>query len=113
MPVTSAHSPVPLIRLGCSLLIMTLSVAPVWAQRGDKRGERQPETWKKFDLPVSPPLSPAEALKSFKIAPGFKLELFAAEPRLWIRWRWPGTAMAGPIDDRDAGRPAGLTPDLP
>lgn len=32
------------------------------------------------ELPRSTPLSPEEALKSFEIAPGFKLELVAAEP---------------------------------
>ena len=32
------------------------------------------------ELPRSKPLSPAEALKSFEIAPGFKLEQVAAEP---------------------------------
>ena len=34
----------------------------------------------KFKLPAPAPLSPDEALKSIKVQPGFKVELFAAEP---------------------------------
>jgi mono/diheme cytochrome c family protein/glucose/arabinose dehydrogenase len=34
----------------------------------------------KFKLPPPKPLTPEEALASFKVAPGFKVELFAAEP---------------------------------
>lgn len=38
------------------------------------------EIFKKIAVPPAPALSPAEALKSFEIAPGFKLELVAHEP---------------------------------
>jgi len=34
----------------------------------------------KFPLPPPPPLTPAEEMKTFKLAPGFRLELAAAEP---------------------------------
>src|SRR5687767_15039328 len=43
----------------------------------------QPDTLDKdysAELPRTAPLSPEEALKSFEIIPGFKLELVAAEP---------------------------------
>jgi glucose/arabinose dehydrogenase/mono/diheme cytochrome c family protein len=36
----------------------------------------------KFKLPPPKPLSPEEAQKTFKIAPGFKIELFASEPMI-------------------------------
>lgn len=38
------------------------------------------ELWKKIKIPPAPPLSPEDALKSFKLAPGFHVELVAAEP---------------------------------
>jgi putative heme-binding domain-containing protein len=38
------------------------------------------ELWKKIKIPPAPALSPEEALKSFKLAPGFRVELVAAEP---------------------------------
>src|SRR5215813_2070042 len=34
------------------------------------------------ELPYLPPKSPAEALKSFRVHPGFRVELAAAEPHL-------------------------------
>jgi hypothetical protein len=34
----------------------------------------------KFKLPPPKPLSPAEQLKTFKVEPGFRIELVAAEP---------------------------------
>src|SRR5688572_15262666 len=47
------------------------------AQQQDQQGE---EVLKKLKIPPAPVLSPDEALKSFKVAPGFKLELAASEP---------------------------------
>ncbi len=38
------------------------------------------ELWKKIKIPPAPALSAADALKSFKLAPGFRVELVAAEP---------------------------------
>jgi mono/diheme cytochrome c family protein len=38
------------------------------------------EVWKDMDVPDAPPLSADDALKSFRIAPGFRLEIAAAEP---------------------------------
>ncbi|HYG78371.1 MAG TPA: PVC-type heme-binding CxxCH protein [Planctomycetota bacterium] len=58
------------------LCVLTLSL-PAWAG-GDKPGEEQPPP--KITLPPSPPLSPDEALKSFKLQNGFRLELVASEP---------------------------------
>jgi mono/diheme cytochrome c family protein/glucose/arabinose dehydrogenase len=36
----------------------------------------------KFNLPVPAPLSPEEALKSFRLPPGFRIELVASEPMI-------------------------------
>lgn len=60
--------------------LLSLLIAPLFAQSGDKAGEVQapvPPNWK---IPPSPVLSPAEQLKTFKLAPGFRAELVAAEP---------------------------------
>ncbi|MEO2045394.1 MAG: hypothetical protein ABGX16_02340 [Pirellulales bacterium] len=38
------------------------------------------ELWKRIKIPPSPGLSPTEALKSFTVAPGFRIECVAAEP---------------------------------
>jgi mono/diheme cytochrome c family protein len=45
---------------------------------GSNPGPENPEL--KFKLPPPPVLSPAEALKTFKLPPGFHIELAAAEP---------------------------------
>src|SRR5437016_2434533 len=47
---------------------------------GDKKDEVQvtPDWVKK--LPPAPPLTPEEALKTFKLQPGFHIELVAADP---------------------------------
>jgi mono/diheme cytochrome c family protein/glucose/arabinose dehydrogenase len=42
--------------------------------------EKAAEIWKRVKVPPAPPLTPAEAMKTFRLAPGFRLELFAAEP---------------------------------
>jgi glucose/arabinose dehydrogenase/mono/diheme cytochrome c family protein len=61
-------------------LVMFFVAVPVVAQNGDKAGETQaPPT---MEIPPAPPLSPEEALKSFRIQPGFRIELVAAEPQI-------------------------------
>ncbi len=39
-----------------------------------------PVSWRSFKTPPAPVLSPEQALKSFKLPPGFQIELVAAEP---------------------------------
>ncbi len=53
---------------------------PAAAQRGDREGHVMDQVWRQFEVPGAPPLSPAEAMASFRLAPGFRLELVAAEP---------------------------------
>ncbi|MEO7678962.1 MAG: PVC-type heme-binding CxxCH protein, partial [Verrucomicrobiota bacterium] len=50
------------------------------AQNGDKTGEKQESLVPADKIPPSPVLTPDQALKSFKIAPGFRIELVASEP---------------------------------
>ncbi|MGB1397665.1 MAG: DUF7133 domain-containing protein, partial [Planctomycetota bacterium] len=49
-------------------------------QNGDRKGEVQQENWRRWNVPEAPVLSPEEALASFQIAPGFRIELAASEP---------------------------------
>ncbi|MDF1755196.1 MAG: sulfatase-like hydrolase/transferase [Verrucomicrobiales bacterium] len=42
--------------------------------------EKGEDLLKRIDVPPAPVLSPEEALKSFRLAPGYRAELFAAEP---------------------------------
>src|SRR6266576_2509637 len=60
------------------LIFATMHVAPLRAQQGDKAGEEQNQPT--FPVPPSPALAPEEALKIFKLAPGFHIELVACEP---------------------------------
>src|SRR5688572_22163570 len=46
-----------------------------WAQ-----WERASNIFSHVKVPPAPPLAPDETMKSFKVADGFRLELFAAEP---------------------------------
>ncbi|EEF63423.1 PVC-type heme-binding CxxCH protein [Pedosphaera parvula] len=50
----------------------------VYAQQGDRPGEVQNQP--AFPIPPAPVLSADEALKTFKLAPGFKIQLVASEP---------------------------------
>ena len=58
------------------------STIPSFAQRGDKKNETQAEVWRTMEVPAAPVLSPEEALKSFHLAPGFRIELVACEPMI-------------------------------
>ncbi|MEM7261808.1 MAG: c-type cytochrome [Planctomycetota bacterium] len=65
-----------LLLVGCSLLLVGVAAG----QNGDRPGDVQPETWKRFDVPPAPVVPPEEALAGLKVAPGFRVELVAAEP---------------------------------
>ncbi|MDB6064715.1 MAG: dehydrogenase [Pedosphaera sp.] len=60
------------------LLFALVGLQPLGAQQGDKAGEEQKQP--SFPVPPSPSLTPEEALKTFKLAPGFRIELVASEP---------------------------------
>lgn len=55
-------------------------VSGTLAQNGDRAGEEQKPLPPDLDVPAAPVLSPEEALESFQLAPGFKIQLVASEP---------------------------------
>ncbi|PAW84128.1 MAG: dehydrogenase [Pedosphaera sp. Tous-C6FEB] len=62
------------------LSALFLSTAVALAQSGDKPGEKQVSRVPKEKIPANPPLSAEAALKTFKLPPGFRIEVVAAEP---------------------------------
>jgi mono/diheme cytochrome c family protein/glucose/arabinose dehydrogenase len=61
-------------------LALTGSLSAQIGDRSDKAGEVQKSLVPADKIPPAPALTPDEAMKSFKLAPGIKLELAAAEP---------------------------------
>ena len=101
-----------------SILVIIMFSGRLTAQQGDRSGETQSPLPEAFKRPPSPPLTPEEALDSFVLAPGFRIELVASEPliedpvamtfdaagRLWV------VEMRGymnDIDGSDETRPIG------
>lgn len=70
-------------RIWMALVLCSLAFSAT-AQRGDKQGEVQASRIPKEKIPPSPPLKPEEALKAFKIQPGYKIELVASEPTIQV-----------------------------
>ena len=65
------------------LLCFLLAGLTAHAQNGDKKdgtGEKQIDRVPPEKIPPAPVLKPDEALKSFKLQPGFKIEVVASEP---------------------------------
>jgi glucose/arabinose dehydrogenase/mono/diheme cytochrome c family protein len=60
----------------CALLF----AVPLFAQRGDDPDETQAPPPASMKIPPSPPLSVEEAMKQFRLQPGFKIEVVASEP---------------------------------
>lgn len=67
-------------------LVLALVLLPLVAsaQQGDKQGEAQHSRIPKEKIPPSPPLAPGEALKQFKLQPGYQIELVASEPMIEV-----------------------------
>ncbi|MEY4201113.1 MAG: hypothetical protein RLZZ265_2853 [Verrucomicrobiota bacterium] len=62
------------------LSVLFLTAALALAQSGDKPGEKQESRVPKEKIPANPPLSATDALKTFKLPPGFRIEVVAADP---------------------------------
>ena len=91
------------------LAAICLAAAPLCAQIGDKAGEAQVPIVPANLIPPSTPLSAEEALRAFKVAPGYRIELvaeaplvrhptvlqFAPDGRLWV------VEMTGYMEDFD------------
>jgi mono/diheme cytochrome c family protein/glucose/arabinose dehydrogenase len=67
--------------LPCRLpLFLLLTSASLLAQRGDKPGEAQQGVPEHIEVPPAPVLVADEAIKTLKVAPGFRIEIAAADP---------------------------------
>ncbi len=64
-----------------ALCIVTLTfISATCFAGGDKAGEPQPPPPAWMKIPAAPPLTAEEALKTFKLQPGFHLEIVASDP---------------------------------
>lgn len=63
-----------------AILFAVVAGLPLVAQNGDRTGEAQSEVVPRDRIPPAPVLSPADEAASFRLAPGFRAELVAAEP---------------------------------
>src|SRR5438067_383479 len=54
------------------ILLLALSTPWLAGQNKDQK--------KSYEIPPAPPLAPADEMKTFKVAPGYRVELVAAEP---------------------------------
>lgn len=61
-------------------VVLLLSTAPLLAQHGDKPGEAQQGVPEHIKTPPAPVLIAEEAIKTLKVAPGFRAEIAAADP---------------------------------
>src|SRR5690348_5709108 len=57
---------------------VTFTALPLWAKHPTNPGPPDPPI--RFPLPPPQPLSPAQEMNTFKIQPGFQIDLAAAEP---------------------------------
>src|SRR6185295_4824527 len=62
------------------ILTVLLICGSAFAQKGDKGDEKQTPLVPRSLIPAAPVLTPEQALKTIKVAPGFHVELVAAEP---------------------------------
>lgn len=89
-------------------LLSGCSLASAWAQIGDAPNEVQKPIVPASQIPSAPALTPEQALKSFTVAPGFKLEIAAAEPLV----QEPVAATFGPDGRLWVVEMRGYMPDL-
>jgi mono/diheme cytochrome c family protein/glucose/arabinose dehydrogenase len=62
------------------LCFAMMRIFPCLAQSGDRPGEAQPAPPERLKIPSAQVLSPDEALRTLRLAPGFRAELVASEP---------------------------------
>jgi glucose/arabinose dehydrogenase/mono/diheme cytochrome c family protein len=63
-----------------ALLMGFCFVPTLFAQNGDHGVTNQPLRVAKEKIPPAPPLSPADEMRTFKLPPGFQVQLVASEP---------------------------------
>jgi glucose/arabinose dehydrogenase/mono/diheme cytochrome c family protein len=69
-----------MLRLFPLLALLVISASPLLAQSGDKKGEQQKPLPADLKVPPAPVRTPEEQAATFKLAPGFRAELVAANP---------------------------------
>ncbi len=73
------------------IFILSVSIGAAFCLRMHAQQEEGDyDNWKQMDVPAAPARTPAEEKKTFRIAPGFQLELVASEPNVVdpvvLRW---------------------------
>ena len=86
-------------------LLIQLALLPAVFGADKKKSETLTDPqrpWRQWDLGASAPVPADKALSTFKIAPGFKLELFAAEPMVVdpVCMAWDGNGRAWVVEMR-------------
>src|SRR5262245_27701938 len=71
---------IELNRFITAVIGLILATCAAWSQSGDHGQTNQPLRVAREKIPPATPLSPDQALKTFKVAPGFRIELVASEP---------------------------------
>lgn len=79
IPFVSRNTETLLLARQLIVFSLTLSLATT-ITLGQTPKKAAAVSWREFKIPPAPALSPEEALKSFKLPPGFRIELVAAEP---------------------------------
>ena len=69
-----------MLRLLPLLALLVFSAHSLFAQSGDKKGEQQKPLPADLKVPPAPVRTPEEQAATFKLAPGFRAELVAANP---------------------------------
>ena len=90
------------------LLVSGLMVADAFGQRGDRKGHKMKEVWKDMEVPSAEVYPPQKALDTLKMAPGFRVELVAAEPLVEdpVAMAWDGEGRLWVVEMR------GFMPDV-
>lgn len=114
-PVAAASFSAPRspMSLRSAATLATLACFPVFGfaqigDRSDRPGEVQRSLVPANQIPAAPALTPEQAMASFKVAPGFKLELAACEPLV----QEPVAAIFGPDGRLWVVEMRGYMPDL-
>src|SRR6476620_5995275 len=68
------------MRFAAVIIALLIALTPALAQKGDKRGEAHVPRVPREKIPPAPALSPQDALKTFTLQDGFKIQLVASEP---------------------------------
>ena len=90
----------PLLFLAIFLILLLPAAPAADKKKGDT--PTNPPKWRQWELGPSAPVPADKALSTFKIAPGFKLELFAAEPMVVdpVCMAWDGNGRAWVVEMR-------------